>query len=240
MTVLKRFGGHVSGWFFGVLSIVSLVASAVITRTGADPKLLALVLNWTAGVSTAAVVAVFLVAQFNAWSSERDKYEAELAKNVKPDIRGHLSSVCVSTTIGHKNYRRNRSFVEFEIALCNHSPADTNISKLQMFVADSCGHRYTVEAFASRTETVTEYSSGFAGVGLYGSTGNSTHRKDVKIIEVVLQKGITQRFKGSATFDPPLPEEIRVDSLKAIASDYAGSYDISPVGEIEVSYSRAT
>lgn len=139
--------------------------------------------------------------------------------------------MCISTIVGHGNYRRNRSFIEFEIALCNHSPADTNISKLQVFVAEVGGRFYTAEASASRAEIVTEYSSGFAGVGLYGSMGNSSHRKDVKLIEVVLQKGITQTFKGSATFDPPLPEEIQVNSLEAIASDYAASHDVSSVGE---------
>jgi hypothetical protein len=78
-----------------------------------------------------AALICFLIANYSAWKYERDKYEAEVAKNVVPLIKGkitHLQFVGVRT----EGVERDEKFyvsstVSLGVYLCNHNAQETNL-----------------------------------------------------------------------------------------------------------------
>jgi hypothetical protein len=58
-----------------------------------DPKMGVRLVKWVAWITCGALVWLVFVAQYDAWNSERDKLEIEIAKNKQPDIRGEFFNV---------------------------------------------------------------------------------------------------------------------------------------------------
>jgi hypothetical protein len=78
----------------------------------------------------------FVVANYSAWRYERNKYESEVAKHDKPDIRGSASHFAnydgghVDRIIHDGNKRSTEFKVAFRLELCNHSAVKTNVRRL--------------------------------------------------------------------------------------------------------------
>jgi hypothetical protein len=82
-----------------------------------------------------AAVVCFLIANFSAWSYERDKYEAEAHKNTLPLIKGSLSNISFGGTVQTGQTLGKWHIVgavNFDLYLCNQMPRDTNLQRLEL------------------------------------------------------------------------------------------------------------
>jgi hypothetical protein len=70
VAVTRWYKGHISGWLLAVIAIGLSVAAALFANDPGGPSL---VVKWSARLSVAAAIWVFLVAQYDAWRSERNK-----------------------------------------------------------------------------------------------------------------------------------------------------------------------
>jgi hypothetical protein len=72
VTVARWYKGHISGWLLAVIAIALNIAAAIYAD---DPSKAADIIRWSARITIAAAVYVFLVAQYDAWKEQRDKIE---------------------------------------------------------------------------------------------------------------------------------------------------------------------
>ena len=82
-----------------------------------------------------AAVICFLIANFSAWSYERDKYEAEAHKNTLPLIKGILSNISFGGTVTTGQTRGKWQIVgavNFDLYLCNQMPRETNLQRIEL------------------------------------------------------------------------------------------------------------
>lgn len=127
MSVAKHYKGHISGWMLAISAIGLQIAAAWVSN---DPTRSATVVRWSAWIMTAAAVWVVFVAQYDAWREERTRAEAEVARNLKPQIEGELLDFTAGSTHGSsivdgKHYRH----VKFScrLVMTNRRPVTTNI-----------------------------------------------------------------------------------------------------------------
>jgi hypothetical protein len=84
----------------------------------------------------ALAVLFFVLASYGAWKQQRDLFLAELAKNQNPELRGEAYDFArdPNGTITHtdSNVDGHRVYVPFSftLAITNHRPVNTNLSKL--------------------------------------------------------------------------------------------------------------
>jgi hypothetical protein len=76
-----------------------------------------------------ASVLLILVAQYNAWSAERTRYEAEVLRNARPDIKGEVKTVIVKK--GSEEPSLPYTY-HFFVAVSNHRPIETNLSHVKV------------------------------------------------------------------------------------------------------------
>jgi hypothetical protein len=108
--------------------LVLLIAQATITDGPTATK----ILKWGAWVTLGTAVFMFLVAQYKAWSLERDKYEAELGKNGRPEIHGEAFGFQVKMRGDDYEPRSCSATIEFSLDLCNYRPIFTNLAGIQI------------------------------------------------------------------------------------------------------------
>ena len=111
------------------MGLVFLLAQQLITDAPTATK----VLRWGGWVTISAAIFLVLIAQYEAWSLERDKYEAELAKNLTPDIRGEFFDV------QRMNKEDFDSVIWFKLYLCNHSQQATTIKQVRATLSNDSG-----------------------------------------------------------------------------------------------------
>jgi hypothetical protein len=128
---LSRWGKHISGPIFGVLSIgLGIAGARYANNASVSHALLKLGAYLTGGLS----VFLLFVAQYGVWKTERDQLTAEKLKNEKPDIRGNASHFgCYGSA--HVEDRDENKWsaafnVQFRLELCNHSTVKTNVRSL--------------------------------------------------------------------------------------------------------------
>jgi hypothetical protein len=122
--VVKNLGRHVSGWPIAVISLSSLVLTALLLHFRSNPDAINSTLIWTAVVSVAAVLVLGSVAQYDAWKEERETREKyEEALNAKADLRGS-AQVFVN---------RQEPFVHLQLNCSNHGQKACQISRIAIF-----------------------------------------------------------------------------------------------------------
>jgi hypothetical protein len=85
--VLKLWGQQISGPVLGVISLAAALSAPSLSATPEGAQLLVRAIAWATGSASAVLV---FVAHYRAWKTERVGYEAELAKNQRPEIKGEL------------------------------------------------------------------------------------------------------------------------------------------------------
>lgn len=119
---------HVSGWMLAVTAIGLQVAAAWVSD---DPSRSAIVVKWSAWITTAAAVWVIFVAQYDAWREERKRAEEESAKNLKPQIDGQITDFrkgsAHGTSILDGEHYRHTQF-SCKLLLTNRRQVTTNIT----------------------------------------------------------------------------------------------------------------
>jgi len=190
-----------------------------LTRSNAGQGMVTVCLYWTAGISFAAVVWVFLRAQYDAWSAERDKFEAEQAKNSRPELNGSVNNITVSESDGG-------FAVRFYGRLCNIRQQATTARILVEFSTNS-GRSYRMDAPAFQTR-----SAPSGEIGAFIQT---------PFDRVRLECGIPQSFDKAALICRNIPpQDLDLRSLRFMAEDsFGGVTQIGQAGLI-VDFSAAS
>lgn len=215
MTVFRLFAGHISGWVFAVISIVSIVASAVLQSRGADPKALALVLIWTAGLSAGAVGVVFVMAQYGAWKIEREHSELEKARNALPQITGEVTNASVKPYVVSIDDDPGRFIVTLSVSICNQRPVDTNVATMKLD-----GLELNPKLF-------------FYDISIL----SWQHEKALRPSEIVLRRGIIVELVIVAftKFAVPPPHKLDFSALKiALVDGFGGTHSIHARSGLEL------
>jgi hypothetical protein len=138
--VAKLWGNHIAGPILAVISIPLGVAAAYYSG---DPTTAARVVKWSAWLTGSASIFMIFVAQYDAWCGEREKYETELAKNGKPEIRGEASGFRRHGLLSEGRYEGGPSHasvqIKFTLTLCNHRPVPTNLKAIELNIQHMLG-----------------------------------------------------------------------------------------------------
>lgn len=128
VSVMKLWGGHISGPVLALAALVLGILSAIYAN---EPSVGITIVRTSAWVTGSLAGVLILVAQYDTWSQERDRYETEVAKNEKPEIKGELSIVTVHKTKGDIAAERFHSHTFFfHLHLCNQRNVETNIADI--------------------------------------------------------------------------------------------------------------
>lgn len=156
---------------------------------------------------------------YKVWATERTRVNQLEKSLAEPDIRGGISEVQFTVPEPYPyGLPRDGTDVSFSLHVCNHSPAKTNIVRVILTVSDKGGNLHSADASVSRP------SGNFREV-YQGRTAPIM----TKLIDVILELGITHDFTGIAHFDEVRPEGLNQESLRAIAVDGAGEYRLPVV-----------
>jgi hypothetical protein len=79
----------ISGWVLAIITIAAAIAAPFFVDDSHGTKLILIIV---AALTGSAVVILVFVSQYEAWRAERERYESELAKNARPEIRGGVHS----------------------------------------------------------------------------------------------------------------------------------------------------
>ena len=127
MLLSKLWEDEISGPVLAIVGIVLLIVQAFVTDVPTATK----ALKCGAWVTLGAAAVMVLVAQYKAWSLERDKYEAEATKNGQPEIKGEAFNFrdtgqrVTGVTFWNAEIR-------FEMSVCNHRPVNTNMKRVEI------------------------------------------------------------------------------------------------------------
>jgi hypothetical protein len=89
--------------------------------------------GWVVGSSAILAIIFFVVAAYQTWNDEHEKYTTEVAKNQRPGIRGEVS-VCGYGTEGEgqeHGYWSSDFEVVFQLSLCNYRPVNTTLQGME-------------------------------------------------------------------------------------------------------------
>ena len=128
VTVLKLWGGHISGPVLALASIILTVCAAVFAN---DPKVGSAVVKVSALVTAILAVFLILVAQYDAWKLERIALEQERSRSLRPQLKGEAHTFLTylrstSLTLSQEPSKHMR-YVSFQITVCNTRNVETNI-----------------------------------------------------------------------------------------------------------------
>jgi hypothetical protein len=171
----RLWGREISGPVLAAVSIVLAFAYGHYADNANATVKLVKYAAWLTGIIS--VLLVF-VAQYKAWCFERERYEAEAARNIKPELRGVAENFRSKGPYGdHRSPEPiYASFgITFDLRLTNHRPVPTNIGSVE--VAGAILHKV---AFCSDLEL------GFAGSLEYGiaATVPMSARVDVYYVAI--------------------------------------------------------
>lgn len=91
--------------------------------------------GWVVGGSAILAVLFFLLAAYRTWRDEHDKYTSQVARNLRPDIRGEAFNFSGSgihwegQEYGHWSASCD---VSFDMLLCNQKPVNTTLQGLEL------------------------------------------------------------------------------------------------------------
>jgi hypothetical protein len=105
------------------------------------PATVAIVTKYGAVFTGIAAVILIFAAQYESWKVERDKCDAETARNGQPELRGRALDftmgaypVTESMSTGHDGIAKKeiRFDIEFKIEICNYRPMKTNLMNIAL------------------------------------------------------------------------------------------------------------
>jgi hypothetical protein len=155
---------------------------------------------------------------YKVWAIERTRVNQLEESLSDPDVRGQISDVQFSAVKSYIGGELDVVDLTFALQLCNLSPIRTNIIRVVFSVSDTSGKVYRTEASVSRPTD--DWRPRHLGTPVPIT---------MKLINVILERGITNEFRGSARFDGLKISDVRQDSLEATAVDSAGEYQLSVV-----------
>jgi hypothetical protein len=91
--------------------------------------------SWVVGGSAVLAAVFFVVAAYKTWRDEHNKYVDEIAKSLRPDIRGEAFNFSGYGIHGDGHTRGHWSAscdVTFELYFCNHRPINTTLKSLEL------------------------------------------------------------------------------------------------------------
>jgi hypothetical protein len=147
--VARLWGEAISGPVLAVVGIVLLVLQASIV----DAPTAARVVRWGAYVTLGTAGAMFLLAQYKAWSIERERYERELAKNKMPNIRGEFFRVSLNIPAPGPGAPTQGTTVDARISACNHTEVETTLKEIRLEITGTNGTAYRLTGVQSWFET---------------------------------------------------------------------------------------
>jgi hypothetical protein len=133
--VFSVWGRHVSGPIFAVLSIGLAFAYAHYANNSTATTWL---LKWAAYVSGVISAFLIFIAQYQVWKAEHDKYETEVHKNEKPEIRGaaflfHTRGGTRTETAARHGMDKMATFpIAFIMNVCNYRNVKTNLVEIRV------------------------------------------------------------------------------------------------------------
>src|SRR5579863_6585809 len=205
LKVSRLFGEHISGWILAVVAIVLSIASAFYMN---DPTMTAKLVKASAAITGIVTVLLVFRAQYDAWRDSQEKCEAEMARNVMPDLRGTFSDVSIRQ-FPYADQTKSGAWIDFKIYVCNQSNAETTIREMAVTASTLSGQLYR---FTSNAE--------FHPMSLFW--------KDV------LSRGIGQRFVAHAGlegigFNMIDPATVTVSLIDGFGREHPLSRDASGV-----------
>lgn len=130
MRVAKLWGGHISGPILAVAAIALGILSAIFADNPGAGVMVVKISAWLTAVLAAILI---MVAQYDAWSAERDKYDAEAARNSRPEIRGEVRTIIVRRVRPDQHVSTTFPYAyTFFAAVCNHRSVETNLSRVRV------------------------------------------------------------------------------------------------------------
>jgi hypothetical protein len=125
--VVKLWSKHLAGPAFAVFSLVLLA----IQKSFRDAPALARAAHWGAWITLSMALLLVFVAQYDAWSLERARYEEEASKSERPRILGEASNFRLT---GHYGSNDGKPYGDFscDLYLCNDSPRATNFQGFEL------------------------------------------------------------------------------------------------------------
>jgi hypothetical protein len=126
----RLWGREISGPILAGVSIVLAIAYACYADNANATVSLVKYAAWLTGAIS--ILLVF-IAQYKAWLAEREKFEAEEAKNQRPEILGHASNFMTEGPLlnSMSDGAKSAAFtLKFDMNLCNHRQVPTNLQDI--------------------------------------------------------------------------------------------------------------
>lgn len=126
MVTAKLWAKNIAGPVFAIIGLIL----TILGQFSHDAPLAAKALAWGAWVTLGAAILMVFVAQFQAWEIERQKYEQEAAKNLRPDIRGEAFHFHRYGLVSESRLDGDWTAdiqIQFEVYAYNMHPVPTNV-----------------------------------------------------------------------------------------------------------------
>src|ERR1035438_1162665 len=149
LIVARLWGEAISGPLLATVGIVLYVFQASIT----DAPTASRVMKGGAWVTLGTAGAMFLLAQYIAWSIERGKFESELAKNKMPNLRGEFFDLSFRHLPGLGPVPPIGTIVDVWISACNHTETETTLKEIHMEITGKNGTTYRLTGVESWFKT---------------------------------------------------------------------------------------
>jgi hypothetical protein len=166
LMVLSVWGKHISGPIFAVLSIGLGFAYAHYANNAIATAALLKYAAWVSGGISASLI---FVAQYDVWKAERDKYDTEVEKNSRPEIRGaafHFGFAS-GTVIDGMTPPRTSFPVAFELNVSNHRNVTTNIVDIGLDGSNLVPPVEFYEIHSKLVGRILEFGIGVTGMPVY-------------------------------------------------------------------------
>jgi len=144
--VARLWGTQISG---PILALVAIVAAFVNARYANDATATAIVARWIAWSTGGISALLILVAQYQAWSAERDKYETEKSKN---EAAPHMDIVDLNV-VPHGRLGEGLTDLFFNVRLVLGEPSQVSIQGFSLDISNEA-----TSLTVNGIEDVTEWS----------------------------------------------------------------------------------
>jgi hypothetical protein len=130
--VLKLWGKHIAGPLLAVLTLILTFIAAYYAGDSSASAKVVKIAAWVTGIASAVLI---FVAQYDAWSAERDRYENEVSKNQRPEIHGQARNFKWGGFLADSTPGTSKTVsftVEFQLVLSNLRPVATNLCNISI------------------------------------------------------------------------------------------------------------
>jgi hypothetical protein len=141
--ILKLWGNQLAG---PILAAVTLILGLVAAYYAGEPSAAVKVVKYSAFSTATVSILLIFVAQYQAWSHERDNYETEQKRHTGADIRGRIDRAYLDmrTYTGAWLDLPHGCTVKFYIKAANHNDQatwfQTEETQLELRIGERCFH----------------------------------------------------------------------------------------------------